>query len=60
MDDFEKLVKGIWDFCVDATFIFVIQKLSHQITWNWWLVLLPAIIGVVVFGLYVLKETILG
>lgn len=32
------------------TIVFVVLKLTHQITWSWWLVLLPEIIGV---GLYI-------
>lgn len=58
--DTDEIVRDIWDFSGYATLIFVVQKLSHQISWNWWLVFLPAIIGVVVFVLYALKEIILG
>ena len=37
---------GIIQFTFILTIIFVIAKLLEIITWSWWLIFLPAIIGV--------------
>jgi hypothetical protein len=42
------------------TLIFVVLKLTHQIDWSWWLVLLPEIIALVWYGIGVLVVVIFG
>ena len=37
---------GIMQFTFILTIIFVLDKLIDIITWSWWLIFLPAIIGV--------------
>ena len=45
---------GIIQFTFILTIIFVIAKLLEIITWSWWLVFLPAIIGVAIGALIVI------
>lgn len=35
------------------TIVFIVLKLIGTIGWSWWLVLLPEIIAVVIYGLWV-------
>ena len=39
---------GIIQFTFILTIIFVLAKLLEIITWSWWLIFLPAMIGVVI------------
>ena len=39
---------GIIQFTFILTIIFVLAKLLEIITWSWWLIFLPAIIGAVI------------
>ena len=45
---------GIIQFTFILTIIFVLAKLLEIITWSWWLVFLPAIIGVAIGALIVI------
>jgi len=40
------------------TVVFIVLKLTHIITWSWWLVLLPIYIGIVVILLILLATFI--
>ena len=42
---------GITQFTFILTIIFVIAKLLEIITWSWWLIFLPAMIGVAIGAL---------
>jgi len=35
------------------TIVFVVCKIVGAITWSWWLVLLPEIIAIVIYALFV-------
>ena len=37
---------GLIEFTFILTIIFILAKLLEIITWSWWLIFLPAIIGV--------------
>ena len=45
---------GITQFTFILTIIFVIAKLLEIITWSWWLIFLPAMIGVAIGTLIVI------
>ena len=45
---------GIIQFTFILTIIFVIAKLLEIITWSWWLIFLPAMIGVAIGTLIVI------
>ena len=42
---------GITQFTFILTIIFVIAKLLEIITWSWWLIFLPAMIGIAIGAL---------
>ena len=42
---------GIIQFTFILTIIFVLAKLLEIITWSWWLIFLPAMIGVAIGAL---------
>ena len=42
------------------TIVFIVLKLMGTIDWSWWLVLLPEIIAVVFYGLWVGLLVIIG
>ena len=42
---------GIIQFTFILTIIFVIAKLLEVITWSWWMIFLPAMIGVAIGAL---------
>ena len=45
---------GIIQFTFILTIIFVLAKLLEIITWSWWLIFLPAMIGVAIGALIVI------